>query len=153
MHIHADRLHKSCEQVKALADKLAQDPPQRIGYRERVRIERPLFLVIKELCLLHLGYDLHGLSEVHRRDLNRLIEGKPCCRSLQNLLREAFELRVFVIALSSTNPYVQGDALSRASLAKSDAVATLSHALHSLAENALEEESEQQDSTDTCPVP
>jgi hypothetical protein len=112
-------------------------------YRERVRIERSLFLVFKEVCRRHLGYDLHGLSEVHRKELNQWMECKPCRMSLQNLVREAFELRVFVLALSSANAYVRDNALSRASLTQRDAVATLSRVLRSLAENVLEEEGEQ----------
>jgi hypothetical protein len=129
--------------MKALADELAQVPKQRFGYRERVRIERSLFLVVKEVCRRHLGYDLHGLSEVHREELNHWMERKPCRMSLQNLVREAFELRVFVLALSSTNAYVRDDALSRASLTQRDAVVTLSRVLRSLVENVLEEEGEQ----------
>lgn len=143
MHIHADKLHKACQQLKAVAEELAQNPPRRIDYRERARIERPLFLVVKEVCLRHLGYDIHGLSEVHRKELNDWMKGKACGRSLHNFVREAFELRVFLLDLSSTNPYVQADSLSRASLTKEDAVRTLSRTLHSLAERAMKEEGEQ----------
>lgn len=146
MCIHANRLHSFCIELKSLAEDLTQNPPQRIGYRERVRIERPLFLVVKEVCLRHLGYDLHGFSEIHRKELNHWMDGISCRRSLKNFIREAFELRVFVLALSSSNPYVRGDALSRASLTNRDAVARLSHALQSLAEKALEERKNKPDS-------
>lgn len=140
MHTLADRLHIACSQAKELAGEFSQNPPKLIGYRERVRIERLLFLIAKEMCLKHLGYELHGLSEAHREELTRWFDHNPCGKSLENFLREVFELRVFVLALSSTNPYVSGDALSRASLTKRGAVITLSRALYSLAEKALDED-------------
>ncbi len=139
MNTHTDRLQGLCDQVKSLAEDLAQNPPQRIGYRERIRIERPLFLLVKEVCQNYLGYDLHGLNEIHRKELSRWMEDNQCHRSLQNFIRETFELRVFVVALSSANPYVRGDALSRASITKSTTVATLSRKLQSLAERTLDE--------------
>ena len=143
MHKHADSLAHFCAQLRTVAKALADEPPKRIGYRERVIIERPLFLVMKEVCRRRLGYDLHGLSEEHRKSLESLlIQGNEDTKQVQNLLHEAFEVRVFLLDLSSTNPYVQGDALSRASLTKKDVVEVLSRSLHRLAGRALDEAGE-----------
>lgn len=143
MHTPADKLHQAYQQLKAVAKDLAENPPLRIDFRERVRIERSLFVVIKEACQQYLGYELHGLSEAHRTELNDWMESNGCAKSFQHFLREAFELRVFLLALSSANAYVQGDALSRASLTKRNVLRTLSHSLHSLAEKAITEKGEQ----------
>lgn len=106
MHTPADELHRACHQLKAVAEDIAENPPPRIDYRERLRIERPLFMVIKEACKQYLGYELHGLSEVHRTELNDWMEDNPCIKPFQNFVRKAFELRVFLLALSSESAYV-----------------------------------------------
>lgn len=127
-----------CDQLRSVATAITEVRPQRIGYRERALIERPMFLVIKEVCKRRFGYELHGLSEKHRNKLEEMIHSDACNRRFRDLVRELFELRVFLLDLSSSNPYVQGDALSRASLTKSDAVRALSRSLHRLADLALE---------------
>lgn len=137
MRIHANILQSSCQKLEAIAVELEQNPPQRIGYRERMRIERPLFLLLKNVCLRHLEYELHGMTEVHWKALSLLLSEKRCDRELQNFIRNAFELRIFVLALSSTNPYVQGDALSRASLTKRESVKVLIRELRALANQEL----------------
>lgn len=134
----ADRLHQAYQQLKAVAKDLAENPPSRIDYRERVRIERSLFIVIKEICHRYLGYELHGLSEVHRTELNDRMAGTGCTKSLERFVREVFELRVFILALSSANAYVQGDALSRASLTNQNVLRNLSRSLNLLAEKAVQ---------------
>jgi len=143
MHTPADKLHQACHQLKAVAEDIAENPPPRIDFRERLRIERPLFMVIKEACHQYLGYELHGLSEVHRTELNHWMENNGCGKPFQNLARKAFELRVFLLALSSESAYVQGDALSRASLTKKTVLRDLSRALISLAEKAIRIKGEQ----------
>jgi hypothetical protein len=148
MHTPVDRLHQGCQQLRAVADDLTKNPPLRIDYRERMRIERSLFVVVKEVCQKYLQYELHGLSEVHRRELRDWMEGNACSKSLQHFVREAFELRVFLLALSSANAYVQGDALSRASLTKRSVIRTLSRTLHSLAEKAIKEKDDQSSAPD-----
>lgn len=143
MHTSADRLQEACEQLKAVAKGLTEDTPQQIDFRERVRIERYLFIVIKEFCRRYLGYDLRGLGDVHHEELNDWMESSGCVQSLQHFVRNVFELRVFLIALSSANAYVQGDALSRASLTKKNVLMNLSRSLNSLAEKAIEVKGEQ----------
>ena len=139
MRTHANILQTPCQKLETIAVELEQNPPQRIGYRERMRIERPLFLLLKEVCLRHLEYELHGMTEVHRKALSLLLSKKRCTRDLQNFVRNAFELRVFILALSSTNPYVQGDALSRASLTKRESIKVLIRELRALANQGLQE--------------
>jgi hypothetical protein len=71
------------------------------------------------------------------------MENNGCAKSFQHLVREAFELRVFLLALSSENAYVQGDALSRASLTKRAVLRNFSRSLNSLAERAIKIKGEQ----------
>lgn len=140
MRTHANILQISCKKLEAIAAELEQNPPQRIGYRERMRIERPLFLLLKEICRQHLEYELHGMTEVHRKALSLLLsEKRSDNKELQNFVRNAFELRIFLLTLSSTNPYVQGDALSRASLTKRESVKVLIRELRTLANQGIQE--------------
>jgi hypothetical protein len=134
MHAHAEHAENLCHELRAIAEGLVKNPPRRIGYRQRVQIERPLFLTLKDVCRRRLGYDLHGLSEAHRRGLESAVKNSPAGHQISSLLREAFELRTFLLDLSSADPYVQGDALSRASVTHQDAPRTLAHALCRLAE-------------------
>lgn len=142
MHTHVNTLQTACQRLESLAVELTQKPPQRIGYRERMQIERPLFLFLKEICHRHLEYELHGMTESHRKALSLWLSEKRCSKELQNFVRDAFELRVFVLALSNTNPYVQGDALSRASLTKRESVTILIRKLRALASKGLQEKNQ-----------
>jgi hypothetical protein len=126
------------EQLESIAAELGQASPPRIDYIARVRIERPLFLTLKEICRQRFGYVLHGLTSVHRDALYQYIAGKPCNRDLLNFIRHVFEFRVFLIELSSSNPYVQGDALSRVLVTDSDSVAFLYRQIQALVKEARE---------------
>lgn len=130
------------EQLELIATELEQTPPLRVGYRERVRIERPLFLILKEICGQRLGYVLHGLTDVHKNILHQCAKEKSCSKNLLNFIQNVFEFRIFLLALSSSNPYVQGDALSRASVAKRDAVEFLARQIRILVKEAREISSE-----------
>jgi len=126
------------EKLESIATELEQAPPRRIDYIERVRIERPLFLMIKEICRQHLGYDLHGLSSEHRDALYQYIEGKPGSKYLSNFIRHVFEVRVFLLKLSSSDPYVQGDALLQVSVNGKDSFAFLARQIRILVKEARE---------------
>ncbi len=137
MPTHAKRLKYVCQQLLSVADDLEQNPTQCFGYRERVLVERPIFLVVKEVCWQRLGHDLHGMSTQHRKRLDDIVKNEVTDTRLTNFICEAFELRIFVLDLSSGNPYVQGDALSRASLVKHDTVKALTQSLRRLARKAM----------------
>lgn len=139
MHAHGEQGKNVCQELKAIAEALINNPPQRIGYRERVLIERPLFLTLKDVFRRRLGHELHGMSKKHRCLLEAAIENSPNGHQLRPLLRETFELRAFLLDLSSANPYVRGDALSRASVTQQDAPRTLGRALLCLVDRIEEQ--------------
>ena len=125
-------------QLEVIAAELEQVVPIRVGYRDRVRIERPLFLVLKEICLRHLGFDLHGLTDVHRQGLRQCIARRPCSSNLLHFIRHVYEFRVFLLELTSADPYVQGNALSLVLETECGSVAFLSRQLRILAKEARE---------------
>lgn len=138
MNTHVDAFQVSCQQLEIIANEMTQQVVKFIGYRERLRIERPLFIVLKEICSQKLGYNLQGLSKTHMDALNEWMDKRQCDRDLENFIRQVFELRVFLIALSSSDPYVRDDALSRVSTTKKKALKFLIQQLRSIVKKALE---------------
>lgn len=86
------------------------------GYRERVRIERYLFLLLKAFCQRQLGYNLQGLSKCHLEEVTSLISNKTKNKSINLIVVQAFQLKIYLQSLSSENAYVRGDALSKLGL-------------------------------------
>jgi hypothetical protein len=89
---------------------------QEFGYRERMQIERGLFLLIKLLCSERLKYNLQGFSKNHKDNILKIISQDKCAISFTQLVDRIFQLKVFLLSLSSENAYVRGDALSRMGL-------------------------------------
>ncbi|MCF8009511.1 MAG: hypothetical protein K9K32_07065 [Halanaerobiales bacterium] len=85
------------------------------GYRERIRIERYLFLLIKAFCQKELGYNLQGFSKWHIEEIISLSSEKQK-RSLNLIVDQAFQLKIYLQSLSSENAYVRGDALTKLGL-------------------------------------
>jgi len=138
MSKQADIVYELAKQLEALSLEVAEMPTCRIDYRERVRIERPLFLILKEICHRNLAYELHGLTEVHRSALYEHLASKNCSRQIQDFARRIFEFRLFLQSLSSANSYVQGDALSRVSLTRQGSTDFVVRQLKVVANQALE---------------
>lgn len=85
---------------------------QEFGYRERIQIERGLFLLIKLLCFERFRFNLQGFSKEHKDNILKLISHNNCERSFALLVDRIFQFKVFILSLSSENAYVRGDALS-----------------------------------------
>ena len=86
------------------------------GYRERILIERGLFLLIKCLCKKILDYDLQGFSNQHKIDLNKIISRTGRCEPFLQVVEQIFQLKIFLQSVSSENAYVRGDSLSKLGL-------------------------------------
>jgi len=118
MHMsrQSDRIRRIADGLIEYAAKVERSQLRSFGYRERIAIERLLFLVLKDICSITLQYSLQGLTEAHRLALLDVVRSKNPASEVNGLVTEIFELRVFLYSLSSANPYVQGDALSRVEL-------------------------------------
>lgn len=86
------------------------------GYRERVRIERYLFLLLKAFCQRELDYNLQGFSKSHLEEFSSLAANKSKEKALNLIVDQAFQLKIYLQSLSSENAYVRGDALSKLGL-------------------------------------
>ncbi len=124
------------EHLATMADELDASPPRRFGYRERARIERFLFLTLKALCEERVGFVLHGLSATHRRLLQEHLDEAQSNAAFIDLVRRVFELRIFIVELSSTDPYVRHEALDRVSVAKPEVVKFVVRQLRTVANDA-----------------
>lgn len=107
------------------------------GYRERMKIERGLFLLLKILCKNILGHNLYGFSESHRMKVFELIACKKRNGSLIRLVNRIWQLKVYLQSLSSENAYVRGDALSRLGLDKKGVFSFISYEIGKIGENTI----------------
>jgi len=145
MNKHASAIVKLVHRLRKQAACLEKSPPRTFGYRERVQIERSLFLILKLVCLSRLGYALQGLTDVHRKALFEHLESTAQEPDVKAFARDVFEFRVFLRSLSSTNPYVQGDALSRVGLTRQNVITSVVRRLHRVGEDAMGTIGEQAD--------
>jgi hypothetical protein len=88
------------------------------GYRERIRIERCLFLLIKTLCKKEIDYDLQGFSNNHIEKLTATIANRLSRKTFNLIISQAFQMKIYLQTLSNANAYVRGDALSKLGLNK-----------------------------------
>lgn len=85
---------------------------QKFGYRDRIQIERGLFLLIKTLCYDKFEYNLQGFSTAHKDRMLELLKSNKHDRSFIPLINQVFQFKVFLQSLSSESAYVRDDALS-----------------------------------------
>lgn len=105
---------------------------QQIGYRERIKLERGLFLLLKCLCKNNLNYNIQGFSQIHREKLNRIIAKIDCDRAFLQTIDQIFQLKIFIKSLSSENAYVRGDALSRSGVNKENVIFLIRNQVQSI---------------------
>lgn len=138
MNTPSDRIIRSSDKLMEHAAEVERSQLRSFGYRERIAIERLLFLIIKDICSTKLQYSLQGLTEVHRLALLYFVKNRDVGSELNRLITRVFELRVFLYSLSSANPYVQGDAISRVALTKRSVVKFTAKELRKIAALAME---------------
>lgn len=83
------------------------------GYKERMQIERGLFLVLKLLSSERLQYNLQGFSKAHKESILTIIQNIKCNGSFAQVIEHTYQLKIYIQTLSSENAYIRGDALSR----------------------------------------
>lgn len=86
------------------------------GYRERIKIERCLFLLIKIICKNEFDYELQGFSKRHIENLSLIIPENLSSKSFVLIFEKAYQTKIYLKALSSGNGYVRGDTLSKLGL-------------------------------------
>lgn len=85
---------------------------QKFGYRDRIQIERGLFLLIKTLCYDKLKYNPQGFSKAHRDRILELLKSNKCDRLFIQLINQVFQFKVFLQSVSSESAYARDDVLS-----------------------------------------
>lgn len=104
------------------------------GYRERILIERGLFLLIKYLCKAMLNYNLQGFNNYHKNELNEIISKTSCDETFTNLVEQIFQLKIFLQSVSSGNAYVRGDSLSKLGLDRKNALCFIETKIKNIAD-------------------
>ncbi len=102
------------------------------GYRERILIERGLFLLIKCLCKEILNYDLQGFSNYHKKNLNNIISNTDGYEAFSQVVDQIFQLKIFLQSVSSENAYVRGDSLSKLGLDRKNVFSFIENQIKSI---------------------
>ncbi|RLG15222.1 hypothetical protein DRN69_03400 [Candidatus Pacearchaeota archaeon] len=78
-----------------------------IGYTFRTKIERELFLLIKDFCKNKLSYDLQGMESKHKKEFDKFCEEKKIQNQIIKIVHKAFNICYLLWGLASSNPYVE----------------------------------------------
>lgn len=97
------------------------------GFRERVRIERSLFLLLKNLSCVYCDYEPHGFSDAHVHKILLHIPRKCTHKSFKQVVEQIFQLKIFIKSISNENAYVRNDALARSGVDKKNILFFINH--------------------------
>lgn len=123
---------------------------QGFGYRERMQIERGLFLLVKSLCHYKLGFNLQGFSNAHKEKILELIESNKCENSFLQLIERVFQLKIFIQSLSAESAYVRGDALSQLGLDRQNVFDFISAEIGRIRDRSIASNNDQVHSKAAC---
>jgi hypothetical protein len=81
-------------------------PPVGLDYRGRTKLERLLFLVIKEYCRKHFAYEIGGVSYTHQKCFHEAAAEHLWDPDRIAVVKEGFRLCDFIREVASSDPYV-----------------------------------------------
>jgi len=111
----------------------------KFGYRERIQIERCLFLFLKNICKERLKYNLRGLSNYHIEQLRNYVENNNYNIIFVNIIEKAFQLNIYIKQLSCESAYVRGDSITKLNLNKKNIQKVIRSQLYGLVDMAKRE--------------
>lgn len=117
--MHSTNFRKSLDEIVSFLTTESESVSGNLsefGFRERIKIERCLFLMTKIICKEELNYDLQGFSKFHRQKLSYIISMQESDNAFAQIVIQIFQFKIFVQTLSNENAYVRGDALSKLGL-------------------------------------
>jgi hypothetical protein len=100
------------------------------GYKERIKIERCLFLLAKYLCQILINYNLQGFTKHDQEIITLKLSEINCDKQIVNVFNHIFHLKYTIQSLSSENAYVRGDALSKLNLDRTNIISFLKNQIH-----------------------
>lgn len=130
-----DKLILISSDLKCLANNLANVSANSFGYRERIQIERLLFLFTKLYFKTKYEINMKGfwsLSFITDKKLLTKISAKDI-----TLATKISEVKIFCKQLSSANAYTKADAVLNVSDTFDGAIPMLVHSLVNISELAL----------------
>lgn len=104
-------IKKLIEELSDKANKVEKINVSQFGYRERIQIERILFLIFKGICKATLNYELQGLSQKHYSIFKDNAKLNSWSKEIKKIAEAIFELHVYLQRITSSNAYVRNDAL------------------------------------------
>lgn len=105
-------LNNIINEALIVADSFSKKNMSSFGYRERIQIERLLYLSLKVLMAKY-GLDLHGFSNPHLENLRSAASNHVVPPEVAMIIEDAFQLKIYLKNISSSNAYVRNDTLLR----------------------------------------
>lgn len=88
------------------------------GFRERLIIERTLFLILSSYCKTHHKIQIIGFTDFYKNEILSIISKNEKTTNHKKIIKKIFDLKFFLQELSNENAYIRGDALSKVGLEK-----------------------------------
>lgn len=85
--------------------------PIGFDYRRRTKIERMLFIIVKQYCTDKFNYNLGGLSYVHQKEFTKYMESKSYLPIDIQIVKEAFKISELICDIASSDPYAREEAM------------------------------------------
>ena len=102
------QLLKYIEILKIDLNIIKENSLSNFGYKERVKLERTLFLILIEL----IEIEIDGFNKISYEKIKEAIKKDNYVVDI--LVDKLFDLQSFFKSISNNNPYVRDDALSKA---------------------------------------
>lgn len=93
---------------------ISQNSISAFGFRERMKLERTLFIILQKTMYKVLNYEVQGFTNFYRNELKKKVTDLDKDKRYHVLIDKIFDLKFFLQSLSSDSAYVRGDTLSKA---------------------------------------
>lgn len=87
--------------------------PVGFDYRRRTKLERLIFLILKDYCETKFNYNLGGLSYGHQKLFFDYAKNKSLNKQDIGVVKKAFEISDLITDLSSSDPYTVEDSIDK----------------------------------------
>lgn len=83
------------------------------GYKERMKIERTLFIILRTISQLTIKYEVSGFTNFYKNEILKRLKQDKINENLEFVITKIFDLKYFLQSLSSESAYVRADAISK----------------------------------------
>ena len=101
------------EKLFADINEMKDDSLSQFGYKERMKIERTLFILLYKICKNHIDIEVQGFNKYYKERILEKTRENRFNSKFDLLITKIFEIKFNLQALSSQNAYVREETLSK----------------------------------------